>query len=511
MIGIGLGLPFIKGGSFIDPEAQILFDRVIADGGIVPAGLAGMDAYIKAAKAARGISTLAQGYLSLAHPHYTGIRLATGTGATAGNRAARTVYNAIGATGDFIQTTAANQPLGLVNSGTNYVWLPGVSGNYFSTPNSVNNQLIGDFSIEARVRSNSTSSFQAMIGKYTGTGANGNFIFRTSNANELQLIVSQGASDFTYTSTTTLPYSVNTVFFARVSRNSTTGVVRFFISTTGTSWTQLGSDVSGITGNLNNPNISVEVGSTVTGTSNNFQGEIYYVNLYKDSTFTTPTQIFNPASYNRATSQTSWTSTTGEVWTLNTPNTNNALKAAIVDTTIIMGNGTSYGLQAASLNMNQAAITSYTTFRRFNDVLGEQVTSELGSNVFISPGFAYRINAFSGFESVDFYANVGRYNNNYSQSSLNLALRTVVRNINNAVESGPLLLNNVNVPAFGSSASNNNTANMNATGYNLLARNNAASLWANAVLVSDCVTIGEDNTTQQTSMYNFFKTYINGI
>src|SRR5574343_1327757 len=138
-IGIQTGIQITKGGSFIDPEAQILYDRVIADGGIVPAGLSGMDAYIKAAKAARGISTLAQGYLSLAHPHYTGIRLATGTGPTAGNRAARTVYNAIGATGDFIQTTAANQPLALVHTGTNYAWLPGVAGNFFSTPNAAGN------------------------------------------------------------------------------------------------------------------------------------------------------------------------------------------------------------------------------------------------------------------------------------------------------------------------------------------------------------------------------------
>ena len=186
-LGLGLGLAKPSVLPTIDAEALALYNRVIADGGIVPAGLAGCDAYIKAAKAALGISNLSQAYLSLAHPQYTGIRVATGTGATAGNRAARTVYNAIGATGDFIQTTAANQPLALVHTGTNYVWLPGVSGNGFTTPNATSNQLIDNFSFEFLSASRPTNG--TVIGKMTTASSNASFYIISPNNKMISIIL----------------------------------------------------------------------------------------------------------------------------------------------------------------------------------------------------------------------------------------------------------------------------------------------------------------------------------
>ena len=52
---LGLGLGLAKGSVLptIDAEALALYNRVIADGGIIPAGLDGCNNYIKSAKAAR--------------------------------------------------------------------------------------------------------------------------------------------------------------------------------------------------------------------------------------------------------------------------------------------------------------------------------------------------------------------------------------------------------------------------------------------------------------------------
>lgn len=514
---LGLGLGLAKGSVLptIDAEALALYNRVIADGGIVPAGLSGMDAYIKAAKAARGISTLAQGYLSLAHPHYTGIRLATGTGPTAGNRAARTVYNAIGATGDFIQTTAANQPLALVHSGANYAWLPGVAGNSFTTPNATANQITGNIDIIAHIIYANNGAPQTVVSR-TMTAPNSTFELGISATNRLFMQYNIGGYALAQSST---GIAANYTGWVRLTRNSATGEFLFYTSSDSVStpissinWVQLGTSVAGTAGNATLYTGPVQIGSSFTSEAQRFQGVINRV-CVSNSIGGTPVIDFNPDSYNRATSQTSWTSSTGEVWTLNTPATNNALKAAIVDTTMIMGNGTSYGLQAASLNMDQAAITSYTAFKKYVNTAGGQIINELGTNPSsgTGPGKYLAINGSLNQEEFGIQANAGLTNSLFTSISLNLKLAIAINNIANTNESFPYLINNSNQTFISNGSIFNNTANMNATGYNLLARNNAASLWANAIWVAGIENIGEDGTTQQTSMYNFLKTYINGI
>ena len=506
---LGLGLGLAKGSVLptIDAEALALYNRVIADGGIIPAGLDGCNNYIKSAKAARGISTLAQGYLSLAHPQYTGIRLATGTGPTAGNRAARTVYNALGSTGDFIQTTAANQPLALVHSGTNYVWLPGVSNNNFTTPNATANQITGDIDIKAKIDYSNNGTTQFVVSKTQTAVTNHGYDFGIDSSNLLYYQQTRTGSFNLASSSVGIGASYSG--WVRMTRVSSTGVVTFYTSSDGTTWTQLGTTSTLYTGALDNPNAPVAIGSYFNN-NNVFRGVINRVTI-SNSINGSAVVDFNPDSYSRATSQTTWTSATGEVWTLNTPNTNNALKAAIVDTTMIMGNGTSYGMQAASLNMNQAAITDFTAFAKYVNTAGSQVINELGANATAAAGKALYLNTQANQEDVWIYANVGGYNSRFTSTNLGLKLATAVNNINNANESSPYLINNSSQSYVASDVVNNNTANMNATGYNLLARNNASSLWANALMVADAVCIDELDNTQMTSMYNFFKTYINGI
>jgi hypothetical protein len=220
---------------------------------------------------------------------------------------------------------------------------------------------------------------------------------------------------------------------------------------------------------------------------------------------------FNPANYNRATSQTTWTSTTGETWTINTANTNNALKAAIVDRTMIMGNGTTYGMTAPSLNMVASAMSSYTLFRKFANITGDQIITELGTNSITNSGFIFAINYTGTYETIGIRGNSGLNDSNYSQSSLSLKLATGIRNIANAIECQPYLVNNVAATFISQNSVFNNTAAMNATGYNLLARNNAASAWANVIFCGDLVFSGEDDATVQTAMYNAIKTFTNGI
>jgi hypothetical protein len=82
-----------------------------------------------------------------------------------------------------------------------------------------------------------------------------------------------------------------------------------------------------------------------------------------DATVTTLVRDFNPNTYNAATSQTQWTSTTGEVWTINTGTAATGYKGVLVDRTIVQGDGINDFLTTdAAITL----ITSYEQFASFN-------------------------------------------------------------------------------------------------------------------------------------------------
>jgi hypothetical protein len=520
MIGIGIGIPFIRrsSGTAIDPQAQAHFNRVIADGGIVPAGIDGLNNYVKALKSVKGgsLSTMLSGY----EPHYLGLKLATGVGATAQNRAAAKVYNLVGAIGDQEQTNAANQPLALVHNGTNYSYLSGVNDNFFSTPNSNNNRLTTAINITAHIStlSNSTAGATRTIISKAQSGnqvdymllhkdRNLEFHYRDNVANALVAIVATNA----------LPIGTYTGW-VNVSRDSATGAFTFRLSSDPANtaidlinWTVFSSGTSVAGRNLQLSTNPVRVGAEVTGSvTRGFSGLINRA-IISDTLNSTILVDFNPTSYNRATSQTTWTSTTGETWTLNTAATNNALKAAIVDRTMIMGNGTTYGMQAASLNMVADAVSNYTIFRRFTTSGANMMLTELSADVNTNRGKYLYIPSSALIEEFGLTGNVGSDNSIFNSGSTALKLVTAIQNVANANENSPYLVNNVSQTLNSKPTTANNTAGISATGYNLLARNNAASLWANVIFCGDLVFSGEDDATTRTAMYNAIKTFTNGI
>lgn len=490
----------LSGYTGVDNISELLStfrSRVVSDGGIVTANnskLVDLFAQIN------NVAPIGTKLLSAYSPTF-GVKLATGVGSTSGNRAASKLYNIIGAIGDAVQNSASNQPLALVHSGTNYAWLPGVNGNFFSTPNAVANQITGDIDISAHVNLANLTGSKAVIAKWLGV--NNSYMFEVSNA-KLSFRTQYGQS----LSTVDVPFSALVNYWIRVTRIASTGVVSFYTSANGTTWTQLGTNVSGTSGSLQNTSVIVSIGTLGDTVTFPMNGSIYRV-LVSNSINGSAVVDFNPSSYNRATSQTSWTSSTGEVWTLNTPATNNALKAAIVDQTMIMGNGTSYGMRAANLNINQSAFTTYTVFRKYVNTVGLQVLTELGTDITSSQGFALALNTAANQEDLWINANAGGYNSRYTSNSLLLKVATTVRNVSNANEVSPYLINNVSQTFVSNDLVANNNAAMNATGYNILARNNAASLWANAEFLGDFIFEGEHDANTRTEIYNALKTYFN--
>lgn len=502
MLGLGLGLQY--GGVLFayDSQAVAHFNRVIADGGTIPAGLAGCDAWFKAIKGVYGVSDITAAISSGIHPHYLGYKAGAGSGATLGS-AAQTCYNAIGSIGDVVQTTAASQPLILPHTGTNYVWLPGVASNNFTTPNATSNQITGDIDIKVNINYANNGSTQFLISKTQTVLTNHGYDLCIQNSNTL--LYQQSRAGVFNACTSSVGIGSSFVGWVRVTRVSSTGVVTFFTSLDGINWTQLGSSFTLYSGALDNPNASVYLGSYFNS-NNVFMGIIYRATI-SNTIDGNPVVDFNPASYSRATSATTWTSTTGEVWTINTPSTNNALKAAIVDTTYLMGNGTSIGMRAASLNINSSAFTQYSGFRKFVNSLGAQIITELG---FISgnPGIGFYINDSVNVESIYLRGNVGIWQTSFTSTNLGLKLSTAVYNTANANECLPYLINNVAQTVSSTPATNNNSGTLNSTDFNLLGRANASSLWANVMFACNIITKQEDSTGTQTAMYTALKPFL---
>jgi hypothetical protein len=336
---------YVDGIGGIDPEAQAVYDRIIADGGV--SNLTRLNYFVVGLK---GI------YGSLANvpvcydAHWIGYKLGSGTGATAGQAAAK-LYS-LTVAGDAVQTTAASQPLLLAHNGVdNYWWGSGVSGNYVSTPNATANSNTGNKEIIAKV-------------DYTVTGAGGQAIY-----NKYKISTNQGISLY-YNPAGTIQFflttdltgianyassSIGTNFVGyikvTVSFSAGTCTYAFLSSVDGITYTSRGG--GSIAGNtLAGMDSNVEVGAW-SGTFTPTLGKIYRLTI-SNSIGGAPVVDFNPATYNAATSQTAWTSATGEVWTINTGTATSGYKGVLVDRTIVQGDGVDDNMLSGTVSISSA-------------------------------------------------------------------------------------------------------------------------------------------------------------
>jgi hypothetical protein len=508
-LGLGIGIPFRRMGAGIDAQAQAHFNRVIADGGLVPSGLVGVNNFFKTVKGIYGTSDITTAISVGLDAQVLGYKLGAGAGTTAG-QAAQKLYSCSGSSGDVVQTTAASQPLLLVHSGANYWFQPSISAaniNRCST-DTINGRLSSDIDIKVYCKF-SSSTAQNFIGRYDQTPFSWLFFQNTSRLN-----IALNNNTISASSTINNPL-INSEGWVRVTRNGTNGDIMFYTSTdthttqiNSISWTQLGSTISAANTPITTTGTDLLSVGYSAGNSGAFNNKIF--RIYVSNTINaTPIIDFNPNQYNAATSQTQWTSSTGEVWSIQTGTAKTGFKGVLVDRTILQSNGIATSLRAASINVISQAFTLYNSFKKFNNTLGTETIFELGTGATSSQGINLLINSFAGFESSNIFANVGRYNNNFSNNSLLLGLRANIFNINNTNEAKPYLFNNVVIAETGSSASNNNTAAVNATAINLLATNSGSTNFSQINFNTTILSLSENNTTILTAMYNYIRS-ING-
>ena len=360
------------GGAGIDAQAQAHYNRVIADGGLIPSGLVGVNNFFKTVKAIYGTSDITTAISVGLDAQVLGYKLGAGAGTTAG-QAAQKLYSCSGSSGDVEQTVASSQPLLLVHSGANYWFGSGVAGNFLSTPNAAANQITGDIEVYAKVSFNrfgaGTLSSSGVVGKWIGSNNNSSFILYVNLVSKkIGYVFRVASTNLSNESVSAFTYAENQIFEIKMTRVASSGVVT--ISTklpSETNYTQL-YQVTDTSGALNGGSCDVTVGNDFNGAT--FMGiGANYKSTLSNSIGGSPVVDFNPNQYNAATSQTQWTSTTGEVWTINTGTATTGYKGALVTKTIVQGDGINDRLLSGTL-------TSRSTFSRFC------ATNPLNINIF---------------------------------------------------------------------------------------------------------------------------------
>ena len=459
----------------IDADAQSIYNRIIADNGV--SNLSRLNYLVK------GLKTI---YGSLSNTpvcydaHWIGYQPANGVGATSGQACAK-LYS-LTVAGDAVQATASQQPLLLAHNGAvtdNYWYGSGVTGNYVSTPNAVANQIVGTIEYKAWIRNNSWGTSSYCLYKGSGSNKGSGMYFYTSAG--VKYIVFRysidGSSDsFLFSDPHTLSDNVDYVIkYSGIAG----GIGSFWYSTdNGVTFTQIGVNKSHPATWFNSTGV-LNIGAYGDGSSD-FQGKIYRATI-ANSIGGTPVVDFNPASYNAATSQTQWTSSTGATWTINTGTATTGYKGVLVDRTIVQSDGVDDKLENAAIAINQPN-TLYFTIRELSTDTKGMIDGVTGVR-----------------EIVRFPSNsIGMTAGTLLSGVSPLGLRKLITAQFNTTSS-VLDVNNSNI-------ANGNAGTQNAVGIRVAnGVDGFCNLNVNTVIFSNLA----DNTTNKTAMYNFIKSLNN--
>jgi hypothetical protein len=202
------------------------------------------------------------------------------------------------------------------------VTLPGVAGNYATTPDTVANSITGDIDIrcKALLTDWTPAGSNIFLAKRSGAIASQtSYLLWCDAAGNLNFTWSDGATVFTKTSTVATGVADGAMKWVRAVLDVDNGAagndVKFYTSPDGVTYTQLGATVTTAgTTSIRNGTEVVEIGSQFTGTSLPLSGTVYYAEI-RNGIAGAVVATFDP-SYG-ITDGTSFTSPTGEVWTIN--------------------------------------------------------------------------------------------------------------------------------------------------------------------------------------------------
>lgn len=222
----------------------------------------------------------------------------------------------------------SNDALFLDHTGTNYLYLPGVAGNYASTPDAAGLDITGDIELVVRCSADTwtPAAEQYFLAKYSTVGNQRSYVLGCAPSGRLSFRTSVDGTAAIYSQTSVIPtMTAGVTYWLRVTADLDNGAggntIRFFMAadqpTEPTSWTQIGTDVVNTgTTSIYSGSAALEIGTITGGVSANYAGRVYRAmvrngiggSVVFDADFTVG--ITTGA-------QTSFTATTGQTVTIN--------------------------------------------------------------------------------------------------------------------------------------------------------------------------------------------------
>ena len=260
------------------------------------------------------------------------------------------------------QATAANQPILLPYSGTNYLWLPKVNGNYAATPDSVPLSITGDIDIRMRVSMDdwTPAAIQAPMSKYGATKSW--IVYVNTNGTIGWQFSPDGTADVQKASTAAPVVSNFAAIWLRVTMDVDNGAggydVKYWTAAdqadipAAASFTQLGATVTTATAtqifdsgaavcvsNYGNPNDGAYP----------FGGKVYRTAIYNGID---GTKVFDANFTQVAEGSSTFTESSSNAATV-TINSTGAKPAQVVGSQQVLFDGTAFTLSTGAITLNQ--------------------------------------------------------------------------------------------------------------------------------------------------------------
>jgi hypothetical protein len=164
-----------------------------------------------------------------------------------------------------------------------YERLPGLAANYCSAPSSSALSITGDIDLRFQGSLPSWSSTSSPVFLAKGwTSGTAQFVFFIGAAGALSLRISTNGTTYAINvlSTANVPFTANQVGWVRVTWSQSLSQAKFYTSTDGITWTQLGTTVTATASAIFTSSAVLELGSQNTGASNPLLGNMYRAQVY---------------------------------------------------------------------------------------------------------------------------------------------------------------------------------------------------------------------------------------